>query len=228
MASEGGQGGLAFGAEVAGLGLEVRAIDAVAQQRMADMGEMHPDLMGAAGLELAGQQRGDRLAVAPVEGFLDFPMGDGLAAAFAHRHFLPRMRMPVDRRIDGAALAVGHVPGERHVAAPHRAGAAVIGELRGQRLVRPVVLRHHHQPGGVLVEPMHDARPPDAADPGKARAAMGDQRIDQRAGFMAGGGMHDESLGLVDDDDVVILIDDIERDILSRRARRRPPPARRL
>ena len=55
LAPEGGQGGLAFGAETAGLGLEVRAIDAVAQQGMADMGEMHPDLMGAPGLELAGQ-----------------------------------------------------------------------------------------------------------------------------------------------------------------------------
>ena len=52
------------GAEVAGLGLEVRTIDRVAHQGVADMGEMHPDLMGAAGLELAGKQRGHRLAVA--------------------------------------------------------------------------------------------------------------------------------------------------------------------
>ena len=151
------------------------------------MGEMDPDLMGAAGLELAGQQRRDRLAVAAVEGFLDLPMGDGLAAALAHRHFLPGMRMAVDRRIDGAALAVGHVPGEGQIAAPHRAGAAVIGELRGQRFMRAVVLGHHHQPGGVLVEPVHDAGPLDAADAGKARAAMGDQRVDQRAGLVAGG-----------------------------------------
>ena len=57
--------------------------------------------------------------------------------------------------------------------------------------------------------------PPDAADPGKAGAAMGDQRIDQRAGLMPGGGMHHEALGLVDDDDVVVLIDDIERDIFA-------------
>ena len=142
-------------------------------------------------------------------------MGDGLAAALAHRHFLPRMRMAVDRRIDGAALPVRHAPDEGHIAAPHRAGAAVVGELRGQRLVRAVVLGHHHQPGGVLVEPVHDARAPDAADPGQARAAMGDQRVDQRAGLVAGGGMHHEPPGLVDDDDVVVLVDDIERDILA-------------
>ena len=143
-------------------------------------------------------------------------MGDGLAAALAHRHFLAGKRMPVDRRIDGAALPVRQVPDEGHVAAPHRAGAAVIGELRGQRLMRAVVLRRHHQPGGVLVEPVHDARPPDAADAGKAGAAVGDQRIDQRAGLVARGRMHHQAPGLVDDDDVVVLIDDIERDLFAR------------
>src|SRR5258708_6324260 len=108
---------------MAGLGFEMWAIDAIAQQRMADISEVHPDLMGAPGLELAGQQRRDRLAVAPVEGFLDLPMGDRLAATLAHRHFLPGMRMAVDRRVDGAALAVGDPPYHCHIAAPHRPAA---------------------------------------------------------------------------------------------------------
>ena len=60
---EGGQGCLRLRAEVAGLGLEVGAVDGIAQQGMPDMGEVHPDLMGAPGLELAGEQRGDRLLV---------------------------------------------------------------------------------------------------------------------------------------------------------------------
>ena len=102
----------------------------------------------------------------------------------------------------------------------HRAGAAVIGELRGQRLMRLVVLGDHHQAGRVLVEPVHDARPADAADAGKARAAMGDQRVDQRAALVARGRMHDQPLRLVDDDDVVVLIDNVERDILALRLRR--------
>ena len=42
----------ALRAELARLGLEVRAIDRIAQQRMAGMGEMDPYLVGAAGLEL--------------------------------------------------------------------------------------------------------------------------------------------------------------------------------
>ncbi len=57
-------------------------------------------------------------------------MGDGLAAAVAHRHLFAGMRVPVDRRIDGAALPVRHPPDEGHIAAPHRAGAAMVGELR--------------------------------------------------------------------------------------------------
>jgi hypothetical protein len=78
--------------------------------------------------------------------------------------------------------------------------------------VGAIVLRRHHQPGGILVEPVHDARAPDAADPRQAGAAMGDQRVDQRAGLMARGRMHDKPPRLVDDDDVVILVDDVERD----------------
>ena len=64
--------------------------------------------------------------------------------------------------------------------------------------------------------------------PGQAGAAMGDQRIDQRAGLVAGGRVHHQPARLVDDDDVVVLVDDIERDILARGLGGRPLPARRL
>ena len=97
----------------------------------------------------------------------------GLPAGFAHGHLLPRMRMAVDRRIHGAALPVRKPPGERPIAAPHRAGAAVVGELFGQRFMGTVVLGRHHQPGGVLVEPVHDARPFYSADAGKTASRNG-------------------------------------------------------
>jgi hypothetical protein len=80
-----------------------------------------------------------------------------------------------------------------------------------------VVLGDHHQARGVLVEPVHDARPIDPADPGQARAAMGDQGVDQCSRGVAGRRMHDQAPGLVDDDDVVVLVHDIERDILALR-----------
>ena len=43
---------------------------------------------------------------------------------------------------------------------------------------------------------------------------MGDQRVDQRAGPVAGGGMDHQPARLVDDDDRIVLVDDIERDRL--------------
>ena len=54
--------------------------------------------------------------------------------------------------------------------------------------------------------------PHHAADPGQARAAMGDERVDQRPGVVAGGGVDDEPRRLVDDDQVVVLVDHVERD----------------
>ncbi len=179
------------------------------------MGKVNPDLMGPSGLELAGEQHRDRLAAGAVERLLDFPW------VIASR---PPCRTAIFSRACGwrsigasmvPRLPVRHVPGEGQVAAPHRPGAAVVGELLGQRLMRPVVLGRDHQAGSVLVEPVHNSRPLHAADAGKAGATMGDQRVDQRAGFVAGGGMHDQPLRLVDDDNVVVLIDDIERDILA-------------
>src|ERR1700737_494296 len=95
---------------MAGLGFEMRAVDAVAHQGGPDMGEMDPDLVGTASLQLAGEQGRDRLAVARVKRFLHLPMGDRLAATLADRHFFPGVRMAVDWRLDRAALAVRHTP----------------------------------------------------------------------------------------------------------------------
>ena len=48
-------------------------------------------------------------------------------------------------------------------------------------------------------------------------AAMGDQRVDQRAVGIARRRMHDEPRRLVDDDEVLVLVDDVERNILALR-----------
>src|SRR5437660_242503 len=86
---------------------------------MADMSEVDPDLVGPAGLELAGQQRGDRLAVLTAESFSHFIMRDGLAAALAHRHLLTRMGMTIDRSVDQRAARMSR--GRMH----HEAGRLV-------------------------------------------------------------------------------------------------------
>ena len=199
-----------------GLGLEMRSIDAITHQRVADIGEMYPNLMGASGVELAGEERGHRFSVPPVEGLQYLPVGDRFAPALAYGHLFACVRVPVYRCVHRAVGAVRQAPDKGQVAASHRAGASVIRKLRGQRLVRPVVLGGYHEAGGVLVESMYDAGAADAADAGQAVAAMRDQRVDERPGLVAGAGMNDQTLGLVDDDDVVVLVDDIERDGLAR------------
>ena len=148
-------------------------------------------------------------------------MGDGLAAALPDRHLVPGMGVAVDRLLDGAARPVGRAPDEGEVAAPERSGAAVVGELCGELGVGPVGLRHHHQPGGVLVEAVHDAGPPHAADAGKARRRNGRSarspacrwRCRRRGGPPFPRGLSTTMI-------CVILEHDIERDIL-RRGRRR-------
>ena len=100
---EGGPGGRP---KLIGLGFEMRAVDAVTHQGVTDISEVHPDLMGAAGLELAGEEGGDRFAVVAMEGFLHRPVGDRLAAIPAHGHFLAGIRVAVDRGVYGAARRI--------------------------------------------------------------------------------------------------------------------------
>ena len=143
-------------------------------------------------------------------------MGHGFAAAVAHRHFFPGVGMPVDRRVDGAVQAVGHAPHERQIAALHFVGAAMIGELRGQRFVGAVVLGATISPvvslssrctmPGRLTPPM-----PDRLAPQWAIRALTSVPVSWPAA-----GCTTRPFGLVDDDDVVILEHDIERDIFAR------------
>ena len=58
----------------------------------------------------------------------------------------------------------------------------------------------------------------------QAVAAMGDQRVDQRAVFIAGRRVHDQAWRLVEHQQVAILIEDRKRDCL--RLAGLPPPAR--
>src|SRR5208283_3088112 len=110
-------------------------------------------------------------------------MGDRLASALADRHAVAGLGVTADRSVDGAAWPVGRAPDEGQIAAFERsAAAAMAGELRRQRAVRTIVLRHHHYAGRVLVEPVHDAGASLAADARETLAAVGDERIDQRSG----------------------------------------------
>ena len=86
-----------------------------------------------------------------------------------------------------------------------------IVELPRQLDVRAVVLRHHHQARRSAIEAMHDARPQLAADAAEI-VHLVEQRVDERALRVPGGGMHHHARRLVHDDEVRVLIDDVEVD----------------
>ena len=109
---------------------------------------------------------------------------------------------------------LGAAPDKGDIGAVQRAGAAVVGELGGEVLVRLLGLGRDHDARGVLVEPVHDARALDAANAHQAVAAMEEQGVDQRAGRVARGRVHHHADRLVDDDQLVVLVEDVERDVL--------------
>ena len=54
------------------------------------------------------------------------------------------------------------------------------GKLRGEGLMRGIVLGHYQAAAGVLVQPVHDARAGYATDARELSIAVVQQRIDQR------------------------------------------------
>src|SRR5437762_958379 len=102
LAAESGEFRLGHRRELARFGLEAGAISHVAKQRMAEVTQVHPDLVGAAGLQFECEARCDRLAVAAGKALEPAPMGDRFAAALAHRHLFTGARMTRDRLADRA------------------------------------------------------------------------------------------------------------------------------
>src|SRR5215831_11031390 len=130
-------------AQTAGFGLEAGPVGGVTQDRVADMGKVDPDLMGAAGFQRALQQAGNGLAVGARKALQDFPMGDGLASAGADRLLVAGMRMAAERRIDRSLRAIRRAPDKCKIAAPERP-FGLLRELLAQRPVRPVGLGDDH------------------------------------------------------------------------------------
>ena len=159
----------ASAAEPRRLGLETAAIDRVAQKRMADMRQMHADLMRAAGFQAAAQQARDRLAVAAGKTSRDVPNASSppgrrrATTAIFSRSTL----VAAERRIDRPARPRPARPRQRPDIRASAHPAAVVGEELGEPPVRGVGLGDDDKAGGILVEPMDDARPLHPADAGR-------------------------------------------------------------
>src|SRR5262249_21936166 len=99
LSAKGFERGFGVVGELIRLGLEAAAIDVVAEQGVPDRGEVDADLVGAPGLEPAGDQARHRRAVAAAVAFEPLPMGDRRAPAGAHRHLVADARVAADRLV---------------------------------------------------------------------------------------------------------------------------------
>lgn len=196
-----------------GTGFEAGAVDKIAQNWMADMRQMHTNLMRPAGLQRETQHGRGRFAARIGKDFRHFVMRDGVSATVAscHGDLLSIGGAANEIGVDRTTLPFENTPNERHVGSLQAPIATVALKLLLQRLVRGVSFGDDQKPRGVLVEAMNDARPTHAADSRQAMAAVGDERVHQRARSMAGGRMHNNSGRFIDDDDRIVFEHDFQR-----------------
>jgi len=177
---------------------------------MTDVSEMDPDLVRPPGFQTALHEarKGFLAMFSGTEGFLHaiagarrFPLAAQNGHAFAVEGIAAEI--PLHQTLTGARRApddglIGALDGMR-------------GELLGQAAHGALGLGHHQQAARVLVKTVDDTRARHAADSGKRIAAMGEERIDQRAVEIARRGMHNQTCRFVDDEQVGILMNDDER-----------------
>ena len=89
----------------------------------------------------------------------------------------------------------------------------MVRELAGKALVSTIVLRHHQQAAGHLVDPVDDTGPDLSADGGKV-AEMVQERVHQRARFVPHRRMDHHPPRFVHHADIPVLVHDIQGDIL--------------
>ncbi len=177
---------------------EAATVGLVADQRKADMGHVHADLVGAAGFQL------DPYMGVRAEALEHPVVADGWLAAVGDRHALAHAAVATDRGVD---LATGgdHPDDDALINAADLARLHLLDQL-GLRLQG---LGDHHQTGGVLVQAVNDTRTRYVDDVWH----VVQQRIEQGAAGVPGSRVHDQPGGLVDDHDVVVFVDDIQFDI---------------
>jgi len=173
-----------------------RSVGGVADERMLERCEVHPDLVRAARLEPTRKQRAGR------EAFAHLVMRHRGLARRDDRHRRALDWMATDRRVDAAAPHQ-HAVRKSQVFAPYCSRL----QLPHQIGLRERSLGDREQAARVLVEPMHDAG---AGDCGKLWR-MVQQRVGERAVPIAATGMDHQPRGFVDDDERIVFVDDRER-----------------
>ncbi len=163
------------------------------------MTHVHADLVGPPGFQL-DPHMGMR-----TEAFQHPIVADGRLATVHNGHALALLAMTADGRVDGAA-GDDHADDDGFIDAADTARLQLLDQTR----LRLQCLGHHHQAGGVLVQPMHDTGARHVDQVGHVMQ----QGVEQRAIRMARCRMYHQPCGLVQYQDVFILEDDIQRNVL--------------
>src|SRR4029077_6952150 len=115
-------------AQSGGFGPEAGTVRRIAKNRVPDMGEMHPDLVGATRFQGTRDQARDRLSVSPEKTLQHLPVSDGRAPGLAHRLLVACVGMAADGCINGALRAIRCTPDQSEIAALERS-LALFSEL---------------------------------------------------------------------------------------------------
>ena len=188
----------------------------VADERVAQMGEMDPDLMGASGLEPAFDQGGNSLARGPETFQRTIAGACVLTTAPDNPHALSIKGIAADLTLDPALGLAGRAPHHRVVGPLNGMG----GELLGQARHHLLGFGRHQKAGRILVQAMNYARAGYPAHTLQTVAAMGDEGVDKGSIRIAGSRMDNKAGLLVDNDEMLVLIDDLEGNGLPKRFRR--------
>lgn len=84
-------------------------------------------------------------------------------------------------------------------------------ELQTQCRMGLVILRHHQEARGILIQSMDDPRPRDSTD-GRKGSAVPQESMDQRPGMMSGRRMDHQAGGLVHHDHRIVFMNNFEID----------------
>ena len=187
------------------------AVNRVAQQRVAQIRQMHADLVSATRFEHETEQG---VALQFLDGLV---VGACRAPAGVHGHLLAVARVPRDGGVDGSGFRSDHAHGHGQIFFLELA----VLQLFGEPLVRRLGLGDHHQAGGVEVQAVHDAGPQFAADAADV-GAPGQQGVDQGAVGMARPRVDGQARRLVHHDQVLVLVDGGNRYVLRDQVRGGP------
>jgi hypothetical protein len=174
------------------------SVGAIPHDRVLDMSQMHPDLMGSPGPDDDLEER------QLTKGSFQRPGAQGLAPTRHDTHFCSIFLMPVDGRINGTRW-IPHP-------AVHQGTVFLVDqallELSREVPVGRIGLGNQDDPAGVLVQAMYDTR---AERPPESRQlpALMEKSVHQRSLPMSRSGMDHETGRLVHRHNVVVFKKDV-------------------